>query len=149
MTLDETRSTVLVVDDDAGIRAALVDILTDEGYVVDSAPDGQAALELLWEQTNRPALVLLDLMMPRMNGWQLRAEQRRDPMLADIPVVVISAGANVREQLEALDVVDYLPKPIAYDRLVDLVARYCQNRHTVDGLASCPSGAKRLLPSLL
>ncbi len=128
MALEETPTSVLVVDDDAGIRAALMDILADEGYVVDSAPDGRAALELLRQQTNRPALVLLDLMMPGMNGWQFRTEQLRDPMLADIPVVVISAGANAREQLEALDVADYLPKPIAYDRLVDLVACYCQYR---------------------
>ncbi len=126
MVRDQTSPQVLVIDDDAGIRAALTDILADEGYAVDSAADGQAALELLRKQLNPPGLVLLDLMMPRMNGWEFRTEQRRDPALADIPVVVISASSNVREQLEALDVAEYLPKPIAFDRLFRLVAHYCQ-----------------------
>ncbi|PLS79555.1 MAG: response regulator, partial [Chloroflexi bacterium] len=92
MTQSQSSATILVVDDDSGIREALTDILEDEGYAVRSACDGQAALDLLRQQAEPPALVLLDLMMPRMNGWQFRSEQRRDPALANIPVVVISAS---------------------------------------------------------
>jgi CheY-like chemotaxis protein len=116
---------IMVVDDDAGIREALTDILEDEGYVVTSAPDGLAALEMLREQQMRPRLVLLDLMMPRMNGWQFRAEQRQDPDLAAIPVVVISASGNAREQSQVLGAAEYLPKPIEFDQLVGIVERYC------------------------
>ncbi len=121
----EISPSILVVDDDAGIREALTDILEDEGYVVSSAPDGLAALEMLRSQHQRPKLVLLDLMMPRMNGWQFRAEQREDPDLAAIPVVVISAGGNAREQSQVLGAAEYLPKPIEVDQLVGIVERYC------------------------
>ena len=125
MSQSQSSATILVVDDDSGIREALTDILEDEGYAVRSASDGQAALDLLRQQTEPPALVLLDLMMPRMNGWQFRSEQRRDPALADIPVVVISASANIHDQVHALDAAAFIPKPIEYDRLVGVVERYC------------------------
>lgn len=125
MSTIEISPSILVVDDDAGIREALTDILEDEGYSVTSAPDGLAALEMLREHQMRPRLVLLDLMMPRMNGWQFRAEQRQDPDLAAIPVVVISAGGNAREQSHVLGVAEYLPKPIEFDQLVGIVERYC------------------------
>jgi CheY-like chemotaxis protein len=126
MAETELSPSILVVDDDAGIREALTDILEDEGYSVSSAPDGLAALEILRSQQMRPRLVLLDLMMPRMNGWQFRAEQRQDPDLAAIPVVVISAGGSTREQTQVLDVAEYLPKPIAFDQLFGIVERYCR-----------------------
>lgn len=125
MTQSTSSATILVVDDDSGIREALTDILEDEGYAVRSAADGQAALDILRQQAELPALVLLDLMMPRMNGWQFRSEQQRDPTLADIPVVVISASANIHDQVQALDAAAFIAKPIEYDRLVGVVGQYC------------------------
>src|SRR5262245_23155992 len=83
-------SLVLVVDDDEEIRNALTEFLSDEGYGVVSASNGREALASLREGVH-PSVILLDLMMPVMDGWDFRAEQLRDPGLRDIPVVVITA----------------------------------------------------------
>ncbi len=80
---------VLVVDDEREIREALVELLLDEGYEVSSASDGKEALQRLREL--HPSVVLLDLMMPGMNGWQFRAAQMGDPDVSSIPVIVVSA----------------------------------------------------------
>jgi CheY-like chemotaxis protein len=80
---------VLVVDDEREIREVMVEVLRDEGYEVFSAADGLEGLERLREAL--PNLVLLDLMMPGMNGWQFRAKQLEQPELARIPVIVVSA----------------------------------------------------------
>ncbi len=68
---------------------------------------------------------LLDLMMPVMNGWEFRARQRRDPDLALIPIVVISAASNTREKAATLEAADYLDKPLDYDELLETVNRHC------------------------
>lgn len=80
---------VLVVDDEREIRDAIAEVLRDEGYDVVSAADGREALARLREI--RPSLVLLDLMMPGMNGWEFRAEQMGDPDVSSIPVIIVSA----------------------------------------------------------
>ncbi|HEY3173993.1 MAG TPA: response regulator [Thermoanaerobaculia bacterium] len=119
-----SRSQVLIVEDDSDLREALSQILEDEGYGVSSAEHGRAALEWLREGS-RPCLILLDLTMPVMNGWQFRAEQKQDPMLASIPVVVISAGANLAEQIVPLEIEHYIRKPIQLGQLLATVQRYC------------------------
>lgn len=116
---------VLIVEDDTDLRDALSQILEDEGYRVGSAEHGLDALERLRDGT-KPCLILLDLTMPVMNGWQFRAEQRQDPDIASIPVVVISAGANLAEQVQPLGVQDYLRKPIQLGQLLATVRRYCR-----------------------
>jgi CheY-like chemotaxis protein len=83
---------VLIVEDDSEIRACLAEVLQYEGYVVSEAPDGGEGLKAAWQ--NHPDIILLDLMMPRMDGWQFRAAQKGDPELADIPVIVMSAAAG-------------------------------------------------------
>src|SRR5690349_16993945 len=88
---------VLVVDDDADIRETVSLILEDEGYEVQSAQDGAAALGVL-RAGPLPDVILLDLMMPVMNGWQFREQQTRDPRLAAIPVVVLSADSSLRDK---------------------------------------------------
>ena len=110
---------VLVVDDDAGIRESLVLLLEDEGYEVRAAPNGRAALELLarW----RPAVILLDLMMPVMDGWAFRAHQLADRACGDIPVVVMSAGRNLTADTYALVPAATLAKPFNLDVVVDTV----------------------------
>lgn len=120
----EVRGRVLIVEDDTDLRETLSQILTDEGYRVWSAEHGRAALECL-RDGSKTCLILLDLTMPVMNGWQFRAEQREDPDLAQIPVVVISAGANLADQVIPLGIQDYIRKPIQLGQLLATVGRYC------------------------
>jgi CheY-like chemotaxis protein len=107
---------VLVVDDDQDIRETLAELLTDEGYLVESASNGREALTTLRNGV-RPDVILLDLMMPVMDGYQFRDEQRADPLLASIPVIVITAGSN--PSLSALGANMFVPKPLDLGRLLD------------------------------
>jgi CheY-like chemotaxis protein len=106
----------LVVDDDEDLREALCEALLDEGYDPVGAGDGEQALEKLRDQS--ADIILLDLMMPTMNGWEFRAEMMRDPTLASIPVVVMTAASrlNHRDELAAQA---YLQKPITVKTLLD------------------------------
>src|SRR5690349_23695253 len=100
MAADETdavETSVLVVEDDFDLRDALVPILEYEGHRVVSAANGKEALERL-RTMPPPSLILLDLMMPVMDGEQFRAQQLRDPALASIPVVIVSAHASAEER---------------------------------------------------
>ena len=120
----EGRS-ILIVEDDLDLREALSEVLRDEGYTVAMAADGREALDHLRRQP-RPSLILLDLTMPVMNGWQFRAEQRQDPDLSGIPVVVLSAGERLADQVAALGINDYVRKPIELSHLLRLIERYCR-----------------------
>ncbi|HVY61895.1 MAG TPA: response regulator, partial [Planctomycetota bacterium] len=111
---------VLVVEDDVDIQEALAQILENEGYKVTSADNGLNAMSYL-RTSERPCLILLDLMMPIMDGWQFRAEQRKDPKLAGIPIVVLSAHGSVPQHAAALEAAMYLKKPIDLDLLLDTV----------------------------
>jgi CheY-like chemotaxis protein len=113
---------VLVVDDDADIRETVSLILEDEGYEVVSAPDGAAALAEL-RDGSPPDLILLDLMMPVMDGWQFREEQLRDPSLEAIPVVVLSADAGLRDKAGYFGGA-FLAKPVNIDALLAAIASY-------------------------
>jgi CheY-like chemotaxis protein len=86
----EDRAWVLVVDDDESIRETLSELLRDEGYEVRTAEGGRAALELI-ERTSPPAVAIVDLMMPEMNGWELIASLRSNHRLSSVPIVVVSA----------------------------------------------------------
>ena len=114
---------VLIVEDDPFIRDVLEEVLTDEGYLTISAPHGAAALVCL--EHARPCLILLDLMMPVMDGFGFRAIQRKTPQFASIPVIVLSAFAATVETAATLDAAAYLSKPVQLDRLVAVVDRYC------------------------
>lgn len=117
-----TDQDILVVEDDYDIREALIQILDAEGYRVAGASNGKEALQFL-RTNNRPKLILLDLMMPVMDGWQFRAEQQRDPALSEIPVVVISADASVQQKAASIDAAGYLKKPIDLEVLLDTIRR--------------------------
>jgi CheY-like chemotaxis protein len=104
---------VLVVEDDADILRALVQVLEDEGYAVRAAENGSAALAALRTPGARlPRVILLDLMMPVMDGWAFRAEQLRDPLLAEIPVVVLTADGSAAARSAVLEVAGALRKPV-------------------------------------
>jgi CheY-like chemotaxis protein len=112
---------VLLVEDDMDVREAVADTLEEVGYRVLTARHGLEALGMLRDGGPRPCLILLDLMMPVMDGWQFRTEQCKCPELAQIPVVALSAHAGMRD----LDVVDHLRKPIQLRVLMRVVERFC------------------------
>jgi CheY-like chemotaxis protein len=120
-----TVGTVLVVDDDAAIRETLCMILEDEGYGVATAADGQEALTHL-RSSPKPCLILLDLMMPVMSGWDFRKQQQQDPDLAAIPIVVVSAVGNSVERMSALNAIAHFKKPVDLDALLETVAHHCR-----------------------
>ncbi len=109
---------ILVVEDDADAREALVDILEVSGYSVVPAENGKKAIEYL-RAAAPPALIILDLLMPDMDGWEFRSQQKKIPNLAEVPVVVVTAFSGAK-----VDANDVLIKPIDVDRLLDLVKHY-------------------------
>jgi CheY-like chemotaxis protein len=118
--------TVLLVEDDLATREALAAALQYRGYAVTAAPNGQEALARLREG-QLPSVILLDLLMPVMDGWQFRAEQRRDARLSPIPVVIVTASGDVRQKAEALGAAGFLQKPLDMDELVGHVRRHCDS----------------------
>jgi CheY-like chemotaxis protein len=120
-----TRRAVLVVDDDAPVRESIVQVLEDEGYPVRAAADGGEALRLLRTMDDVPGLIVLDLMMPGMDGFQFRVEQLADPRLSSIPVMLLSADANVQTKAASLDVEAIVKKPVTVEVLLEHVSRFC------------------------
>ena len=119
------ESRVLVVDDEEGARETVAEILRSGGYLVATATDGADALRQL-RAPPPPHLILLNLDMPVMNGWVFRAEQRQDPTLAIIPVVLLSGAPNLAREAAALDADGYLVKPIDVAHLIQVVRRHCR-----------------------
>ena len=115
---------ILVIEDDAATRDAMSLVLELQGYAVTGAANGQDALVQLRTGT-RPNLILLDLMMPILDGWGFRAQQQQDPGLASIPVVVVSADGSVRQKAASLGAAGYLMKPVEVEDLLDTVQRHC------------------------
>ena len=115
--------TVLIVEDDLDTREMLGRFLELEGYKVETAENGKRALERLGSGVGA-CVILLDLMMPVMDGWQFRQEQVRDAALADIPVIVVSAAG--RERLEKIHANAYLSKPVDLDELLGCVTQFCR-----------------------
>jgi CheY-like chemotaxis protein len=113
---------ILVVDDDPGIRESLREVLEDEGYHVTCMANGQEALDHLKAASPRPCVILLDLMMPVMDGWQFRRQQKLDPAIADIPLVVITATGKRPVLIDAAELV---MKPLDLKQLFAAVERYC------------------------
>ncbi|HEY4188417.1 MAG TPA: response regulator [Polyangia bacterium] len=115
--------TVLIVDDDQAVLDGIGELLENEGYGVARATDGQDALNQL-RRGLQPSVILLDLMMPGMDGWDFRHEQSRDPDLKDIPLVVITAAgfsdASVKAQFGDIE---FVPKPLPVPALLSAVRR--------------------------
>lgn len=116
---------ILVVENDGAIREVLLAVLEDEGYAAIGAADGQAALDYLHSASEPPCLILLDLMMPRLDGWAFRAAQQHDQRIATVPVVVLSARPDGLEQVAALGDVAFLSKPINMSSMLSLVQTHC------------------------
>jgi two-component system, chemotaxis family, chemotaxis protein CheY len=130
-----TASTLLVVDDDPEVRAALASTLGAEGYIIHTAANGVEALSIL-DQGVSPCLLVVDLMMPVMDGWALVGELRRDRRHAELPVVVISAGGTA--MLATAPVASgYLTKPLDLESLLAMIHR-CRRHDSWE-----PKGARR------
>ncbi len=114
-------SLVLVIDDDVSARELLTRFLTREGFAVETAPDGASGLEKA--RALRPSAILLDVMMPHMDGWAVLSAVKADPILADIPVIMVTM---VRQKGLAmtLGAADYLTKPVQWPRLKAVLERY-------------------------
>jgi len=119
---------VLIVDDQHDARQTLAEILELEGHKVIEAGDGVEAWECLEEKLRSgrlPLLIVLDLMMPRMNGWEFRERQLADDRFRRIPVVVVSGADRTEQSLSRLGAVDYFVKPVDIGKLLSTVARFC------------------------
>jgi CheY-like chemotaxis protein len=117
--------TVLVVEDDADILQALLEILEEHGFIAVGVRHGGEALQFLTQASELPCLILLDLMMPVMDGIAFREAQRTDPRLAAIPVVVLSAYRDVDAQAQGIDAVSVLRKPPSVRELVSVLKAHC------------------------
>jgi len=113
-----TERPVVVVDDEEGICETLRDVFEEEGYDVECAMDGVAALELLRDMAIKPHVVILDLLMPRLDGNSVYATMQEDPTLADIPVIISTSDPS-----RAPSGVLIMKKPVDLDLLLDTVRK--------------------------
>jgi CheY-like chemotaxis protein len=118
-----TRTPVLIIEDDFSIQEALAQVLMGEGYDVECAADGAEALSKLREGGIKPSLILLDLWMPRMDGFAFRAAQVASPQTADIPVVVVTAAGVAPNEMARLGLTYVLRKPVDLEILLRVVRR--------------------------
>jgi CheY-like chemotaxis protein len=116
--------TVLIVEDDLSIRETIKEILEFEGYDVLQAENGQIALDVLRNSSPLPHLIFLDLMMPVKDGFAFRKEQQKDPLLKDIPVVIMSADGHVFEKKARIGATDYLQKPADLDEIFEVLNKH-------------------------
>src|SRR5687768_937407 len=125
------KDRVVVVEDDELIRESLLEVLDDNGYEAIGAADGQEALEKLAALPELPCLIVLDLMMPGMDGREFRRLQLEDPKLKEIPVVVISAFRDLDEIAKELAPVGHFKKPLKLAEFLHIVQTHCPNAHAV------------------
>jgi CheY-like chemotaxis protein len=114
---------ILIVEDDVDLREMMAQLLTLEGFRAVSVANGKEALQYL-ASGQSPEVILLDLMMPVMDGWEFRRRQQADPTLSDVPVIVLSALDQSRTRDLHADA--FLKKPLDFDRLLELVHEYCR-----------------------
>ncbi len=125
----KSDTSVLLVEDDLDVAEAILDVLMDEGYQVAHATNGREALELL-RAPPVPSLILLDMMMPEMDGAQFREAQLQDPRLAQIPVFVLSADRAVAEKAHHLGALGFMMKPLGPEQLIAIVERTAHTVHS-------------------
>ena len=118
-----TKQPILVVDDDDGARTMLCIVLCAEGYRAIGAADGVEALERI-RSDGVPALVFVDLMMPRMDGEGLRREMTRDPSLSHVPIAIISGQMTERPVRQSPGVIASVTKPIELDDLLNIARQF-------------------------
>lgn len=114
---------VLLVEDDRDIRENLALFIELEGYDVDAAANGEQALELLRDGRELPSVILLDLMMPILDGFGFREQQLKDPKLAALPVILMTAHGKAQAHVEKIGAIALLRKPLDIEELSELLAR--------------------------
>jgi CheY-like chemotaxis protein len=114
---------ILVVEDDTSIRELLIELLESEGYSVQFAINGLEGIKLL-KSGEHPDLILIDLMMPVMDGYAFRIEQLRNPDWSKIPTVVMSAEASAKEKMKNFNITAFLSKPVELETILKTVAQY-------------------------
>lgn len=114
---------ILLVDDSIDLRIPMQRMLESEGFEVVCAENGEVALSVLRTARPLPDLILLDLMMPVMDGQTFRSEQMNDPKIANVPVIVLSASSSAKNEVTRMNVHGFLPKPIDFDKLMDLAGK--------------------------
>ena len=124
MDTRESLKTVLVIDDDKDIRGAVQDLLELEGYSVVTASNGEEGFKVLKGLT--PNVILLDVRMPVMDGWEFIEVQRLDPKLSKIPLFVFCAGDKIESRPPGIEATGFLSKPIDSDDLLDSIRPYLQ-----------------------
>ena len=120
---ESSQCPVLIVEDDEDLRDMMAQMLTLEGFQATTAANGREALDYL-HTSSKPHVILLDLMMPVMDGWEFRRLQQADPELAPVPVIVLSALDSARAA--TVDAAAFLRKPLDFDRLLELVRQHCR-----------------------
>jgi CheY-like chemotaxis protein len=113
---------ILIVDDDLDIATSIAEILENEGHTIAVAESGGAGLDQL-RTGDRPDLILLDLMMPVMSGWDFRREQRAMPEVAEIPIITITAADDAKRNTESIGANGFLAKPFKMGALLDAIDR--------------------------
>jgi DNA-binding response OmpR family regulator len=127
---------ILLVDDDDQLRESIAEGLEEAGFIVTRASDGADALGHL-RTSSLPSLVLLDLMMPGMNGWQLCEVMRADPVLSRIPVVALTATASMDpESLHLCDVADWVAKPFELEQVLEVIRPLLQRAGAAETAAA-------------
>lgn len=116
----------MIVEDDRDTREMLGRFLELEGFDVRTAANGELALQALQEDSD-PCVIILDLMMPVMNGWQFREAQASDPRFSRIPVVVVTA-AGPRDDIPSINADGWLSKPVDFDRLLATIGALCRKQ---------------------
>jgi two-component system, chemotaxis family, chemotaxis protein CheY len=120
---------VLLVDDNRELCEALAEFLSLQGQTVRCAADGSEALRLLQDSQTRPALIFLDPAMPVLDGWGFLAERRKDPLLADVPVVIMSVCRDVAQKAKEAGAVAVVRKPVEPQIFVRLVEHFSPTKH--------------------
>jgi CheY-like chemotaxis protein len=116
---------VLIVEDDDDIRETLLEVLEDNGFEPSCAANGAEAPDLLRADGKEPPhVILLDMMMPVLDGWGFRNAQLADPLLRSIPVIVLTAHASIEETAAALGATGFLRKPVRLDPLIEAIRRH-------------------------
>jgi CheY-like chemotaxis protein len=120
-----TTPYVLVVEDDPGVREGLVAVIAGEGYAVDSCPDGRAALDRLTAAAELPSVIVLDFLMPGMDGWMFLREREKDPRLRDIPVLGMSASPHlINPHAPPMGVNEFLRKPFTVEAMLSFIVKH-------------------------
>jgi len=121
---DKHGKTILMVEDDEDIREILAQSLEERHYKVRTAANGLEALQYLKTSPELPGLILLDIMMPVMDGYEFRDEQRKNPTFSAIPTVILSADTDVALKSARTGVKEYLKKPVNFDHLFHYAEKY-------------------------